>query len=236
MDSGWHEQDLLLVIVQAERVALEDMGPRGTQIHLETHITLEIWKTLPEGDTTYSTILYLNISPCSTCFNLKRGSCVLFTIGVALTFDTHVLRYVYVYMIMCMCIYIYDVCLYTIYIYICVYVYIYIYVYRTMYLNIIHIMLSFWYIFAPSNLPCKPCKPCKPSRLVAEASDRRWSNLLILMSPGTPSVPDRWWFSHQNGWYSLDVHPLEIWCIYMHSDVHIHIYIYIYTQYKMYYI
>ena len=107
MDSGWHEQDLLLAIVQAERVALQDMGPRGTQIHLETHITLEIWKTLPEGDTTYSTILYLNISPCSTCFNLKRGSCVLFTIGVALTFDTHVLRYVYVYMIMCMCIYIY---------------------------------------------------------------------------------------------------------------------------------
>ena len=42
MDSGWHEQDLLLVIVQAERVALEDMGPRGTQIHLETPITLEI--------------------------------------------------------------------------------------------------------------------------------------------------------------------------------------------------
>ena len=43
MDSGWHEQDLLLVIVQAERVALEDMGPRGTQIHLETH--KKLWKS-----------------------------------------------------------------------------------------------------------------------------------------------------------------------------------------------
>ena len=117
MDSGWHEQDLLLAIVQAERVALQDMGPRGTQIHLETHITLEIWKTLPEGDTTYSTILYLNISPCSTCFNLKRGSCVLFTIGVALTFDTHVFE-------ICICLHYY------------VYVYIYIYMYKYININI----------------------------------------------------------------------------------------------------